>query len=395
MDSNEEIYNKIYNSALTSNGFNSFSLNDLRKDFIVPIFLDTEIKADTFSDNTNNFFHSKIDIKIINSYIKRLSSIMKKQLNNPNAEEAVIKNIKQQLQDKKLSIQNIKNNIKNINIAIKKYQKNNNMPTITLNQLYKASSLLNVLKTIPFLSDKFIDKIIDSKVNLSDQYRFYWFDLGKYFTGIKNLISKQVLENATRDQFLLNENFNKPETDAIIKCLDNPDLPSCKTMSFNSMDTLDKTTKGLLITGGVIGAGKLMSSLLSSNGLKNAAISGLGTLGTVIIAILFLIMLMMLVNSLMPVFFWYLGVINWLLKSSILLVTFSFTTIFLVLDNRRQQVINNIFMILGQALIPLFMVGIYFLIIYMSIVIDIVAFQLVPLGSLHDVISHICFKNSY
>ena len=72
-----------------------------------------------------------------------------------------------------------------------------------------------------------------------------------------------------------------------------------------------------------------------------------------------------------------------------MLVSFCFTIVFLVLENRKQQVINNIFLLIGQAITPLFLVGTFFLIIYMSIIIDVAIFNIVPLG----VFNHMTITN--
>lgn len=403
-DKQEEIFKILQQQAVSPSGYNGYSIDKIRIKTIVPILAKALNQSEELVPNYNKYFNKAEEVKLINTYPREINKlILTKQVSITPLDTIINRGITAIKGRKNNSIA-IRSKIDKINTLIAKNKKNKTWDySLTLNELYKKSSFLQAFKTLPFVSDSMIDDIIKTKVNLSKDYKFYWFDLGKYFTGLKLLVSDQVLQNVYMNQLVIDENLNSQDLDEMISCIDNPS-EACKTKKFdtneelkNSLGTVSKygaiAALGVGIFTGVLSKYAGSDKFLSKIGAKGSSIDGiksfLGTLIKIMIAMFAFFFIITFANIIMPVLFWYLGVINWLLKSSILLVTMSFTMVFLILDNRRQQVINNIFVVLGQAMIPLFMVGIFFLIVYMSLMIDIMAFKFVPSVAISQSISNI------
>jgi len=363
------------------NSINYYSKNDLYKNDLY-----SEIQI-----NVSEIFLDLINGKKAKEEIK--SSIVKNFIN--------LRNIRKEAGTE------YRNNIIALQKKIEAIAKKNNS-NFTLNDLYQKSNLLDAFKVLPFIKDSTIDEMV-KKINLDDDYEFHWYDLGKYFMGIKELVSKNNILNELFNKITYNSDLTVKDQENLLHCLQlSTDLakkdPICTNPSFNfnkNIKNLENFSLKAIIPGAAfVGGLSLLKESKKVKGKISLSKKGLlataGKTGSFLMSILgfmlTLLMITLLLNNLGPLLFWYIGVINWFFKSSILLISFCFSIVFLILDNRRQQVINNVFLIIGQAMVPVFMVGMFFLIVNMSIVLDVTIFQAIPLGNLLNTKSDIAIS---
>jgi len=91
----------------------------------------------------------------------------------------------------------VENKIGEVNAAMEQAKNSNKTSTSqikTLNDLYKKSNFLNNLEIFTFMFDDFEVQSIVETMNLASDYEFHWFDLGKYFLGIKSIMSDNLLK---------------------------------------------------------------------------------------------------------------------------------------------------------------------------------------------------------
>lgn len=291
--------------------------------------------------------------------------------------------------------------------------------TLSLNDLYHKSNFLNnlvIFETIIIGDEKQVVNQLVENINLADDYQFHWYDLGNYFTGIKFLMSNNLINQMALNDIIINTKDGNYQ-ESIEECYNNGDRnPNCSPQSFNytqaSTDIINATML-YLSASAIYEQGKNLSTIYKNNktdaakadknnfknskGLKKA-ISLKDSMGTFlngtssqatkslvfgIIKVCFILFFILVMGySIIPILFWYVGLVNWFFKSSVMLVTFCFTFVFLVMDNKRQQIINNVFLLIGQAIIPMFLVGFFFLVVHMSVILDITIYNAIPLGNL-------------
>lgn len=404
---NTDFYNKL-NIKLSDEQLNEFIKNDIPKSKLTEnegifsnfdskyIQLPLEKLAGNVKSITNqkNLYKHKMYPDLLNTFFDTIAQINSNDPQWPTeydksqilkkAEEALLSNQKD-FEETKAAINKFNENIENF--------KNNpqNFKGITLNQLFKESSVINDLIVLPFIGQETIrDMLVE--INLEEDYKFHWYDLGRFYAGVKKVIGKNVLQGSYMNTIVMDPNFNNESGNILINCLNQTNSTTknngCATQTFDNRAANASVSNNVLGFGflGAIGSGGL--SIKADSGKKMGTLEFMKGFAPaimgVIFALLLLVMMSMLMNSLGPMVFWYIGVINWIFKSSIMLISFCFSIVFLVLDNRRQQVINNIFNLLGQAMIPAFMVGIFFSIVHMSIILDVIIYQAVPMAEILD-----------
>lgn len=274
----------------------------------------------------------------------------------------------------------------------------------TLNELYQKSNFLNNLTIFTFIFDDFEVESMVKDMNLADDYEFHWYDLGKYYLGIKTLMSENFLKQMAGNNVtvaLENDVDMKAFIDCTTSqtpCKNNSTFDVKQTMT-NLSNTLSKGATGAFIVGGVAIAGASLTDggrtkmknvtkgffnikNLTGIFLKNDSVFISKILFPLLKTIFLFFLVVVFLYSVIPLVFWYVALINWFFKSSILLVSFCFTFVFLALDNKKNQIINNIFVLIGQAITPIFLVGFFFLVVNMSNILDSTIYNAIPLGDL-------------
>lgn len=410
--SDEEQYYKENIDYLLNNDIFSSYINNIKEE-PVPILNELNLINDVFS---NDFEKDKVyNNEILKTYfVNFVNEIQRRAINynyvSTSNKEEIIETAKQYLNNITVLNSEMETAYNNAITAIN--NKTSSTKKLTLNDLFIRSNVLNNFRIFSIFSDDiniknnnvFNDYI--ENMSLEDTYEFHWFDLGKYYLGLKTIIGEEYFKSLFYSN-IINNNFSTQELLNLSNCLnidEETNSNNCMVKAFsireNSENLINNFVTATVGTATAVGFGSIVYGLYSFKGVKGekgtskimtlfkSAASGEYKILSGAIKFLFLVLILnMFLYTIIPMIFWYIGVINWLFKSSIMLVSFCLSFVFLILQNKRGQIINNIFLLIGQSMIPLFLVGMFFLIINMSNILDITIFNAVPLSDLSEKMS--------
>lgn len=248
--------------------------------------------------------------------------------------------------------------------------------SITLNQVF-SKSLFN-----------------QKDIKLGDKYYFHWTDLGMFYTGIKSgmgtvaSLYNIALKNELKNEQMVNvfkgvQSLTDSQADAIIKRTAENQIMNIAL----GAGTVAGVTTGLTQLGGVMKGITDMSTkqLFSSSlgGISGLVLGGGKVLvlsaGSFLLTFGAVYIMLSIVYYALPAVFWFMGVINWFIKCSILTALMPISIILFLFNGKRQQFFSNVYLMFGQALVPIVLVTLFFVVANSSLIIDLVAQEMIPI----------------
>lgn len=246
------------------------------------------------------------------------------------------------------------------------------------------------------LNQVFSKSLFNQKnITLGDKFYFHWTDLGMFYTGIKSgmgtvtSIYNIALKNSLNNEQTINvfngvNALSKTQADSIIKQTAEKQISN---IAWGSASIAGIATSLTQLGGVFQGVSSLSTSgslfASSVDGAKGLAIASgkLVILSAASFALTFLTIYIALsiVYYALPAVFWFMGVINWFIKCSILTALMPISIILFLFNGKRQQFFNNVYLLFGQALVPIVLVTLFFVVANSSLIIDIVAQEMIPI----------------
>lgn len=235
-------------------------------------------------------------------------------------------------------------------------------------------------KTVKTLEDYILAGIPTS---VSDKYEFHWIDLGLIYTG--------VLANI-EDTIHIIAGFKTVDVGTTVFSDITYELDNNNKLSFTEFeDKINSKTDTLAIaaggiTGALIGVEGFKTIFAMSSGISKpfGLISGVigGSIGALLsfyMTIFIVMIVLFIIKTMIPAFFWMIGVLNWFIRSSFLMLLLPVSILFAIFTSRRQALFDNIYKILGQAIVPMVLVATFFLVINAIIVTNLMVKEMVPI----------------
>lgn len=354
-----------YNSKLTKD--NLIRFNEYLRNVYYRLRIQKEILA-------NNVIHVAnkpeiTDYKIVfaeNAYLKPLDACVEKKINtienvyNLNYDNA-LSNCSLPFFKFKKYIADYKKMIKEAN---EKYSQQYN--TENISQINKETGFTRINL------EELLNRSIPMDIDYSN-YEFHWTDLGLVFFGIKTAMINSTLLNASINANMEeNDNLNRV-MNGVLK--NDSDLIE----DFNSKEKLKEIGDNLALLVGINTTFNTFKKLLSFNINKIATVltSVASGFAAYFVVIYIFMVLSVIIYSVIPAIFWFIAVMNWFFKSTMLIITFPLSIILLLFDS-RTQFYRNLYSLLAQALVPMGLVITFFIIAQMSIIVDSSARKMIP-----------------
>ena len=277
------------------------------------------------------------------------------------------------------------------------------------------SPFLDLLKPTTLKSKNLAEQVLNylktgNPANLTSFYQdrvLTWVDLGYLLPTLRNFYSK----NQVFVQYLAlnlktvqeNTNIGNALKVALIRAYGNAEEYEKKYTVMAQIKTLSEDTAGFITI--VKGFGEIWNNLkslmaglsltLASNVfgpevslpmlfavLLNFLLSGMVTAGKLFLIYIFFYfisaVLLFAIYYLIPSILWMLAVFSWYFKAAILMILFPINLMLIFFRDKTRNVISMLFVLFGQALVPVTMVAIFFIVITFSTQISMIMDKMIP-----------------
>ena len=298
-----------------------------------------------------------------------------------------------------------------------KYLKNKE---VTVEQAFKESlgysPILDLLKPTTLESKNLAEQVLNylttgNPANLTSFYKdrvLTWVDLGYLLPTLRDFYSKDqvfvqylALNLKTVQE---NSNIGNALRTALIRSYGNAEEYEKKYTAISQIQTLSNTSaafitivkgfgdiwdnlkslvKGLSLSfsaSRIFGPGIALPILFAT--LINALFSSILTVGKLfLIYLLFYFIsavLLFAIYYLIPSVLWMLAVFSWYFKVAILMILFPINLMLIFFRDKTRNVISMLFVLFGQALVPVTMVAIFFIVITFSTQISMIIDKMIP-----------------
>jgi hypothetical protein len=218
-----------------------------------------------------------------------------------------------------------------------------------------------------------------------------WVDLGFYYPFLKAYVSEDLNMFIKLNSGVIENNIAEDGQKALTYAIDIYENEEKSEANKKSIDDINgvANTVGVII-GGVTAAKTALGEVGKKSWLMRIPFVGQvvsvysaakvivkGSLAYLFWSAAFTIMLI-LINYVLPALLWFMAIMSWYIKSALILALSPFIFLTIIFNDKRTIVTKYIFIIFGQALVPIALVIILFIIMEFSIIVEIALSSALP-----------------